>query len=92
MHDTRAMQYPSLPSSLKNSGNEFKILVLSCANDVRNDLDTDWATIIFVPYTSYQVDRLHLVLWMPAFMQDRYMVTVNGGGLMHMMGSHGRCN
>ena len=93
MHDTRAMQYPSLPSSLKNSGNEFKILVLSCANDVRNDLDTDWATIIFVPYTSYQVDGLAFGFMDGAFMQDRYMVTVNGGGLIpahewaHMVGA-----
>ena len=31
INDPRSIQYPSVPSSLKHSGNEFKILVLSCA-------------------------------------------------------------
>ena len=36
---------------LKTYGDEFLIQVFSCANQVREDLGTDWATVIFVPYT-----------------------------------------
>ncbi len=93
INDPRSVQYPSVSSSLKHSGNEFRILALSCANDVRDDLGTDWATIIFVPYTSYQVEGLAFGFMDGAFMQDKYMVTVNGGGIIpahewaHMVGA-----
>ena len=93
INDPRSIQYPSVPSSLKHSGNEFKILVLSCANDVRDDLETDWATVIFVPYTAYQVNGLAFGFMEGAFIQDSYMTTVNGGGLIpahewaHMVGA-----
>ena len=74
-------------------GDEFRIHVLSCGNEVRDELNTDWATVIFVPYTATQVDGLAFGFTEGAFIQDSYMTTVNGGGVIpahewvHMVGA-----
>ena len=72
---------------------KFRVHVLSCANEVRNELKTDWATVIFVPYTASQVNGLAFGFTAGAFIQDSYMTTVNGGGVIplhewtHMVGT-----
>ena len=74
-------------------GDKYRIHVLSCGNEVRDELNTDWATVIFVPYTATQVDGLAFGFTEGAFIQDRYMTTVNGGGVIpahewtHMVGT-----
>ena len=72
---------------------KFRIHVLSCGNEVRDELNTDWATVIFVPYTATQVNGLAFGFTAGAFIQDSYMTTVNGGGVIpahewtHMVGA-----
>ena len=74
-------------------GDKYRIHVLSCGNEVRDELNTDWATVIFVPYTATQVDGLAFGFTEGAFIQDSYMTTVNGGGVIpahewtHMVGT-----
>ena len=74
-------------------GDEFRVHVLSCGNEVRDELNTDWATVIFVPYTATQVNGLAFGFTAGAFIQDSYMTTVNGGGVIpahewvHMVGA-----
>ena len=72
---------------------KYRIHVLSCGNEVRDELNTDWATVIFVPYTANQVNGLAFGFTAGAFIQDSYMTTVNGGGVIpahewtHMVGT-----
>ena len=74
-------------------GDKFRIHVLSCGNEVRDELNTDWATVIFVPYTATQVNGLAFGFTAGAFIQDSFMTTVNGGGVIpahewtHMVGT-----
>ena len=74
-------------------GDKFRIHVLSCGNEVRDELNTDWATVIFVPYTATQVNGLAFGFTAGAFIQDSFMTTVNGGGVIpahewaHMVGA-----
>jgi hypothetical protein len=74
-------------------GDKFRIHVLSCGNEVRDELNTDWATVIFVPYTATQVNGLAFGFTAGSFIQDSFMTTVNGGGVIpahewtHMVGA-----
>jgi hypothetical protein len=91
--DPGAEQYPNVLPRLKTYGDQFRIHVLSCANEVRDELGTDWATVIFVPYTADQVNGLAFGFTEGAFIQDSYMTTINGGGIIpahewaHMVGA-----
>ena len=78
---------------LKTYGDEFLIQVFSCANQVREDLGTDWATVIFVPYTDSHTNGLAFGFTDGAFIIDRYSVMGGSVGIIpahewaHMVGS-----
>ncbi len=93
VNDPLAYQDFKAEHYLRTYGDEFLIQVFSCANQVREDLGTDWATIIFVPYTDSHTDGLAFGFTDGAFIIDRYSVMDNSVGIIpahewsHMVGS-----
>ena len=91
--DTLSFQDMKAEHDLRMWGDEFLIQVLSCANQVRNDLGTDWATVIFVPYAESHVNGLAFGFTDGSFIIDRYSVIGDSVGLIpahewaHMVGA-----